>query len=108
MRKLPPLSRFVTDLFRALRDPELQGLGLFVLILLLAGTIFYSLVEHWNAVDALYHSAMILTTIGSSDLTPSTPLSKLFTVVYVFLGLGSVLGFVALFAGHIHRRPPKS
>ena len=107
LKPTSPLSLFVRNVAHAGTDPEIQGLGAFILIMMLIGTVFYSVVEGWNFVDSFYHSAMILTTIGASDLTPVTPIGKIFTVVFVFIGLGSVLGFVAVFAGHIHGRPPK-
>jgi heme/copper-type cytochrome/quinol oxidase subunit 1 len=37
---------------------------------------------------------MTLTTIGFGDFVPATDLGKIFTIVYVFMGLGILLGFV--------------
>src|SRR6185369_48418 len=105
-RRLSPLRRFVENLLRANRDRELRGFVYFILVLLAIGTVFYTAVEHWSPLDAFYHSAMIITTIGMSDVMPHTVAGKLFTVAYVFVGLGSVLGFVAVFAGHIHGKSP--
>lgn len=99
-----PLPRFLVNLARATRDPELRGLMIFIAMLLLVGTIFYANVEGWGLLDAFYYSAMLVTTIGSAQHEPVTELGKLFSIVYVFLGLGSVLGFVTLFSGHLHTR----
>lgn len=99
-----PLPRFVSNLAQASKDAELKGFAHFVLILLVIGTVFYTWAEGWSLLDSFYHSAMVLTTIGAGDMVPVTPVGKLFTVAYVFVGLGSVLGFVAVFAGHIHGR----
>jgi hypothetical protein len=44
-------------------------------------------------VDAFYFSVTTLTTVGQGDLTPKTTIGKLFTVVYIFAGLGIILGF---------------
>jgi voltage-gated potassium channel len=60
----------------------------------LSGTIFYSLQEGWSLVDALYFSATTLTTVGLGDLAPTTTTGKLFTVVYIFSGLGLIAGFI--------------
>jgi voltage-gated potassium channel len=58
------------------------------------GTIFYSQVEGWSVVDALYFSVTTLTNLGLGDLAPTTTSGKLFTVVYIFAGLSIILGFI--------------
>lgn len=50
---------------------------------LLTGTVVYHLLEDWSWVDSLYFSVVTLTTVGYGDLSPTTDLSKLFTVVYL-------------------------
>ena len=76
------------------RDPQFRTLVGLVFFTLLSGTIFYSLEERWSIVDALYFSVTMLTTVGLGDLSPTTTLDKLFTVVYIFAGLSLVLGFI--------------
>jgi voltage-gated potassium channel len=61
---------------------------------LLGGTIFYSSVEGWSLVDAVYFSVTTLTTVGLGDLAPTTTMGKLFTVIYIFAGLSIILGFI--------------
>ncbi len=56
------------------------------------------IVEHWTGVDALYFSVMTMTTVGYGDLTPTTNISKIFTVVYTFLSIGNFVAFTAKFA----------
>jgi voltage-gated potassium channel len=79
---------------RLRRDPQFRSLVFLVIITLVGGTIFYSSVEGWSVVDALYFSVTTLTTVGLGDLTPKTTIAKLFTVVYIFAGLSIVLGFI--------------
>jgi voltage-gated potassium channel len=62
------LARSVGSTWR--RDPQFRSLVYLVLITLLAGTIFYSLVEGWSVVDALYFSVTTLTTVGFGDRVP--------------------------------------
>lgn len=57
---------------------------------LLVGTVMYRWLEDWSWVDSLYFSVITLTTVGYGDLTPSTPESKLFTVVYVITGISLI------------------
>ncbi len=80
------------------RDPQFRSLTFLVLVTLLGGTIFYSLEEGWSVVDAFYFSVTTLTTVGLGDLTPATTFGKLFTVVYIFAGLGLIAGFINIVA----------
>lgn len=88
------LVRFVRAIGRSWRDPEFRGLFTLVVVTLLSGTLFYRQVEGWSFLDSLYFSDVTLTTVGYGDLSPSTAAGKVFTILYVFVGLGIVLGFV--------------
>jgi voltage-gated potassium channel len=86
------LARSVASAWR--RDPQFRSLTFLVVITLVGGTVFYSTVEGWSIVDAFYFSVTTLTTVGLGDLSPTTTISKLFTVIYIFAGLSLVLGFI--------------
>jgi len=87
---------FARTLIRLWRsDPDFRTLIVLVFFTLLSGTIFYSLAEGWSLVDAFYFSVTTLTTVGLGDLSPTTTVGKLFTVVYIFTGLGLVAGFIS-------------
>ncbi|MFH1682379.1 MAG: potassium channel family protein [Candidatus Woesearchaeota archaeon] len=62
-----------------------------VLTLLFSGMVFYHQVEEWSYIDSFYFSAISLSTRGYGELHPSTVGSKLFTVSYLFLGVGFIL-----------------
>ena len=49
-------------------------------------------------IDAFYFCVITLTTIGYGDLTPKTAMGKLFTVVYIFVGLGLLAAFISYVA----------
>ena len=69
-------------------------LGVGAVVLLVVGTVAFHYIEGWSWVDSFYFSAVAGTTVGFGDLTPSTDLSKLFSVVYIFVGIGIIGTFL--------------
>ncbi len=98
--------RFLRAIFAGFKDPEFKALFVFVLIILLSGTFFYHQVEKWNLLDSLYFSTTTLTTVGFGDLAPKTDLGKVFTIIYLFVGIGVILGFVNIVAHHTNNQNP--
>jgi len=70
-------------------------LSVSALLLIITGTVSYHFLEDWSWVDSLYFSAVAVTTVGFGDLTPSTDGAKLFTVGYIFAGIGIVAAYVS-------------
>ena len=98
------LARFIRAFWYGLKDEEFRAL-LFVLVgLLVSGTIFYSRVEGWEILDALYFSVSTIATIGYGDLHPTTALSKVFTMVYIVLGIGVFVAFITKVTAYETRR----
>ena len=79
--------------YRAAANPVFRALLLLLGFLLITGPLFYVSVEKWSYVDALYFCVMTMSTIGYGDLTPTTDLSKIFTILYAFISIGT---FVAV------------
>ncbi len=100
------VTRFVRGMIEGFRDPEFKGLFYFVISLLLTGTTFYHFVEGWRWLDSLYFTVATLTTIGYGDFTPTTDLAKIFTILYVFVGIGTILGFINLVSHHAGENDP--
>ncbi|MFH1820900.1 MAG: potassium channel family protein [Methanobacteriota archaeon] len=60
----------------------------FSLIGLIAlGTVAYHYLEGWSWISSFYFSITTLTTVGFGDLHPTTEISRLFTAIYVLLGV---------------------
>lgn len=90
--------RFIRSMLIALRNPEIHALFGWVALLILTGTVFYHHIEGWTYFDAYYFSVITLATVGYGDLTPVTDLGKLFTTVYIFLGVSTLLSFLTVLA----------
>jgi voltage-gated potassium channel len=102
------IVRFVKGIVDALRDPEFRVLLALVVLTLIAGMFFYHRVEGWTLFDALYFSVVTLTTVGYGDLAPQTGLGKAFTMIYLFVGIGTLLGFINLMAKPTYQRETDS
>jgi voltage-gated potassium channel len=107
---LIPLLLTFTRLFRAirhgLRQPEFRALSLVVILILVFGTVFYHSVEGWNWLDSLYFCVITLATVGYGDLTPVTPYGKVFTIIYILLGVSVLAGFFTQLARNIIESSP--
>ncbi len=94
------LARFIRAFGHGLKDAEFRAL-LFVLVgLLVSGTVFYSAVEGWGILDSLYFSVSTLATVGYGDFHPTLPLSKVFTMIYIVLGVGVFVAFITKVTAH--------
>ncbi len=92
------IVRFVRAIISGLKDPQFRGLLVLVVVLLLSGMLFYHQVEGWSWLDALYFSLITLTTVGYGDFSPQTVAGKIFTMIYIVLGLGVLSSFILLVA----------
>ncbi|HQZ14266.1 MAG TPA: potassium channel family protein [Acidimicrobiia bacterium] len=62
-------------------------------LVLLVGTVFYSVVEDLRWLDALYFSVTSLLTVGYGDISPKSDLGKFFTIFYLLIGVGILATF---------------
>ena len=93
--------RFFRAIRDGLKDPDFRGLFYWVAGFLGMGTWFYARVEGWSVLDSLYFYVITLTTVGYGDFSPQTPAGKIFTIIYILVGLGLISGFVILLAERI-------
>jgi len=59
------------------------------------GVLFYHYFEKFSWVDAWYFTIITLTTVGYGDIHPTTDVGKIFTSIYVLLGVGIIAGFLS-------------
>lgn len=86
-----------------LRDKEYRDLVITTIVVLILGTIVYHYLEGWEWLDSLYFSVITLTTVGYGDFAPQTPGGKIFTIIYIIVGIGIILSFVDSVYSHFSR-----
>ncbi|MFC1492031.1 potassium channel family protein [Nitrospinota bacterium] len=62
----------------------------FILVVILFGTVGYALLEGWSLSEAFYMTMISLTTVGFGEVHPMGTSGRMFTVVLLLLGIGSV------------------
>jgi hypothetical protein len=85
------MLRRVSKAFRyAVREDEFLNVFGAGVLLVVIGTVTYSLGAGWNVVDALYFAVATLTTtsVSDPDLVLQDGWLKLFTVLYLLVGIG--------------------
>ncbi len=100
------IFRFIRTIIRSLGDPEFRALFALVFIMLSAGSLFYWQVEGWSLFNSLYFSVITLTTVGYGDFSPHTVVGKVFTMVYIIVGIGILLGFIETVASRSREESP--
>jgi len=51
--------------------------------------VYYVFLENWTFLEAIYFTVITLTSIGFGDYLPSSTVSKVFTMFFIILGLGT-------------------
>jgi voltage-gated potassium channel len=76
------------------RDSAFRMLGAVAVVAIGSATAFYWLYEDLRLVDAFYFSVTTIATVGYGDLAPKTDLGKIFTSLYVLVGVGTFAAFL--------------
>jgi voltage-gated potassium channel len=110
---MPLLLNTARAVWSLRRDQHFVSLAFLTAVALVSGTTFYWLVEDLRLLDAFYFSVVTLATVGYGDFAPETDLGKLFTSVYVLVGVGIVLSFVTRVSGqaviaHMQHHPSRN
>lgn len=65
-----------------------------LVIVLVAGTIGFEVLEGLSFLDALYLTVMTITTVGYGDIHPTTTDGKIFSILLIVVGIGTFLTFI--------------
>ena len=84
---LPPSrsSRFSGNTFR------IRYAILAVFVAIAVGAVGFHLIEDWPLLDSLYVATQTVTTVGYGDVAPRTFAGKLFSTIFMLVGVGVVL-----------------
>ena len=93
---LGAMYTLVREMWRLFNQPHYRALSIWFTILLGIGTTFYHVDEGWSWLDSLYFCVITLATVGYGDLAPTTPEAKVFTIIYIFLGISIFVTIVSL------------
>ena len=86
------------------------GIVIFLIVILIGG-VTYSYLEGWSFTDAVYFSAVTITTLGYGDFVPQTEIGKIFTIIFSLSGIAIGLYIISslgksLFEIEIRGRKP--
>ena len=77
------------------KNLKIALLGLFSLFII--GTIGFHIIEGWSLIESLYTTVITLSTVGYGDFYPETEKGRIFTIILIIFGVGTMLYTVVLF-----------
>ena len=92
------LFRLGKGVYRCWHDVAFRTTLILVCLSLLSGTLFYRSIEGWSWLDAAYFSVATISTVGYGDLAPKSDVGKLFTIVFIPVGIGLFVALVTQIA----------
>jgi len=93
-RKQTRIPFYRTLFLDILFDPSTRPIYLYAAVMIIIGAAVFHWLEGWGWLDSIYFVVITLTTIGYGDFSPTTPVTKLFTIFY---GLNGVILLLMLF-----------
>ncbi|MGB3694340.1 MAG: potassium channel protein [Spirulinaceae cyanobacterium] len=88
----PPVFSF-RQKYKRLQQEMIFGIAALAGVFLV-GTLWYWLVEGWEFIEAVYMTAITLSTVGFSEVHPLENKARIFTICLIFMGLFS-FGYIA-------------
>lgn len=90
----------IKTLISFLKNKEYLELLITTLLVIGFGSVMYRYLEDWSWIDSIYFTVVTLTTVGYGDFSPQTDGGKIFTIFYIFIGIGIILSFVNTVYNH--------
>ena len=69
---------------------QLKAGAFILLITLFIGSFGFMLIEHWGFLDSLYMTIITITTTGFEEVHPLTHYGRVFTIILLVMGIGSI------------------
>ncbi len=104
MARFGPLALIVGGVAAALGNPRVRLLLALTGSAILIATVFYRWIEGWGWLDALFFSVVTISTVGYGEIVPETAAGKIFTMVYIFCGIGLFVAAAGAMADELIRR----
>eukprot|EP00966_Prymnesium_polylepis_P096151 2228153-Prymnesium_polylepis.1 len=80
------LEADLAEFERSRLERWLRAYGVIVPLFYAVGGYIYGMLEGWDVLDSVYFLTTTLTTVGYGDLTPTSNMSRIITIVYAPLG----------------------
>jgi len=74
---------------------QFRAAAILLIIIMPLGVIGYMLIENLSLIDAAWLTIITLTTIGYGDISASTDIGKIFTILLVLVGLSAITFFLS-------------
>ena len=62
-----------------------------IVAVLIVGTLGFHFIEGWPLLESAYVATQTVTTVGYGDITPQTHTGRIFSLIFMLLGVGTVL-----------------
>lgn len=85
----------------AMRDPASLGLIVMTTTIVVFGAVVLMIVEKWRFLDAMFFAVATISTVGYGDAVPETDIGRIFTMGYIFVGIGVFVVTAATIADHV-------
>lgn len=89
--------RLVKALFSVMKMRLFWAVFTTLALILLSGTLFYHQTEGWALLDAFYFAFIsLMPTSVDTGMAPTASLSKVFTMIYLIVGMGVMLAMILI------------